>query len=451
MSKKILLINPWIHDFAAYDFWIKPLGLLYLGGLLRKNNHQVDFIDCLDPYHPAMPPKGRKKPQRHSYGDGKFFRQIISTPESLKMFDRSYCRYGILPEIFKKELLRHKDANIVLMTSMMTYWYPGVFEAIKMIKEVLPSIPIVLGGKYATLCHEHAVNFSGADYVITGVGEKQILQLLKNLFNEEPLFIPDENNLDSYPYPAFDLIHKIDQLPLITSRGCPYHCSYCASDIFNNKFRRRDPVKVVDEIKYWQNKYGVINFCFYDDALLVNPGEMIVPLLNEIKKRNLFCQFHCPNGLHLREVTQELGELLYNSGFKTIRFGFETSDFNMQIKTGGKVKNEELRLAVKHLNNAGYKTQDLGIYLLCGMPGQSAEEVKDSFEFVKECGAKPMLAEYSPIPGTKMWEEAVASSPFDIRNEPLYHNNSLLPCQNDDFSFAVYKEIKKKLKNNEEE
>ena len=448
MSKKILLINPWIHDFAAYDFWIKPLGLLYLGGLLRQNGHQINFIDCLDPYHPAMPQGNRQRPRRYSYGDGKFFRQIIPTPETLKMFDRNYSRYGILPEIFRDELKNNKDADVVLITSIMTYWYPGVFEAIRMIKEVLPQVPIVLGGKYATLCREHAVNFSGADYVIAGPGEKQILPLLKIIFNEESVFTPDENNLDSYPYPAFDLIRKIEQLPLITSRGCPYRCSYCASHILQDKFRRRDPVKVADEIQYWQNKSGVINFSFYDDALLVNPQEMIVPLLKELKQRNLSCQFHCPNGLHLREINREMSELLHSSGFKTIRFGFETSDLNRQIQTGGKVKNEELRIAVWHLKNAGYKTEDIGIYLLCGIPGQSATEVLESIDFVRECGAKPMLAEYSPIPGTQMWDDAVACSSFDILNEPLYHNNTLLPCRNDDFSFSVYADLKKKLKDN---
>jgi radical SAM superfamily enzyme YgiQ (UPF0313 family) len=447
MSKKILLINPWIYDFAAYDFWLKPLGLLYLGGLLRRNNHQVDFIDCLDPYHPDMPQETRRRPQRHSYGDGKFFRQVISAPDSLKMIDRNYCRYGILPEIFTDELKKHKDADIVLITSMMTYWYPGVFEAIKIIKEVLPSVPVVLGGKYAILCSEHALKYSGADHIVAGPGEKQILLLLQKIFDEEPFFVPDENNLDSYPYPAFDLIRKIEQLPLITSRGCPYRCSYCSSHILNDKFQRRDPVKVVDEIEYWQNKTGVVNFSFYDDALLVKPEEMIIPLLREVKRRALSCQFHCPNGLHLREITKELSELLYKTGFKTIRFGFETSDFNRQIQTGGKVKNDELRLAVNHLKNAGYKTREIGIYLLCGMPGQSAKEVSDSIEFVRECGAKPVLTEYSPIPGTKMWADAVASSPFDIQEEPLYHNNSLLPCQNNDFSFAAYAELKKKLKN----
>ena len=442
------MINPWIYDFAAYDFWLKPLGLLYLGGLLRQNGHRIHFIDCLDPYHPAMPQESRQQPLRHSYGDGKFFRQVIPTPDSLKMINRKYCRYGILPEIFINELKKHEDADIVLITSMMTYWYPGVFEAIKIIKEVLPFVPIVLGGKYATLCYSHAVNFSGADYIIAGSGEKQVLRLLQKLFNEEPVFTPDENNLDSLPYPAFDLIRKIEQLPLITSLGCPYRCSYCSSHILNDKFQQRDPVKVVDEIQYWQKESGVINFSFYDDALLVKPNEMIMPLLKEVKKRKLSCQFHCPNGLHLREINKELSVLLYNSGFKTIRFGFETSDLKRQIKTGGKVKNEELRLAVSHLKNAGYKTAEIGIYLLCGIPGQSAEEVEKSIEFVRECGAKPVLAEYSPIPGTKMWDEAVACSPFDIQREPLYHNNSLLPCRNNDLSFAAYAELKKKLKNN---
>jgi radical SAM superfamily enzyme YgiQ (UPF0313 family) len=447
MSKKILLINPWIHDFAAYDFWIKPLGLLYLGGLLRKNNYQVAFIDCLDPYHPAMPEGNRKLPLRHSYGDGKFFRQVIPAPGSLKIIDRTYCRYGISPGIFTDELKKHGDADIILITSMMTYWYPGVFEAVRIIKEAFPATPIVLGGKYATLCYDHAVNFSGADYVIAGPGEKQILFLLKKIFGEEPSFIPDENDLDSLPYPAFDLIRKIEQLPLITSRGCPYRCSYCSSHILYSKFLRRDPLKVADEIEYWQKISGVINFSFYDDALLVNPDKMIVPLLKELKRRKLSCQFHCPNGLHLREINKELSELLYRSGFKTIRFGFETSDFNNQNKTGGKVKNEELLLAVKHLKNAGYKTGEIGIYLLCGMPGQSAQEVRESIDFVRECGAKPLLAEYSPIPGTKMWAEALSASSFDIQGEPLYHNNSLLPCQNSDFNFAAYAELKKLIKN----
>ncbi len=445
MSKKILLINPCIYDFAAYDFWLKPLGLLYLGSILRRNNHQVHFVDCLDPYHPAMVARV-KKPQRRAYGDGKFFREIIEKPDNLQIISRNYCRYGISPDIFREEINLHQDADIVLITSLMTYWYPGVIEAIKIIRELLPHVPIVLGGKYATLCHEHAVKFSGADHVISGAGEKQIFRLLDDLFAEKQSFDPDMDNLDTLPYPALDLVRKLEQAPIMTSRGCPFTCSYCASRIFNDKFRRRDPLKVVDEIEYWQKNFGVKNFTFYDDALLVNSSQMIMVILREVKNRNLTCNFHCPNGLHLREINAELSRLMFDAGFKTIRFGFETSDLERQIETGGKVRNEELKRAVNFLKNAGFKTNDIGIYLLCGLPGQKAAEVRNSIEFVRECGAKPILAEYSPIPGTKMWDEAVALSPFDIQNEPLYHNNSLLPCRNEDFSVAVYDELKKLLR-----
>ncbi len=441
------MINPWIFDFAAYDLWLKPLGLLYLGGLLRRNGHQVRFIDCLDPYHPAMLKSDCVPLQRHSSGHGKFFRQIITKPEALKMFPRNYCRYGILPEIFRNDLNQNKDTDIILITSMMTYWYPGVFEAIQIIKEMLPSVPIVLGGKYATLCYDHAIKYSGADYVVAGAGEKPVLQLIHDLLGEKIILVHNEDNLDSRPYPAFDFINNAEQLPITTSLGCPYRCSYCSSHIFNNKFRRRNPLKVADEIEHWQNKLNIKHFSFYDDALLVEPEKMIIPLLREIQNRKLSCNFHCPNGLHLREINAELSELMYSSGFKTIRFGFETSDFNRQLQTGGKVKNEELQNAVRHLKSAGYKTDEIGIYLLCGLPGQTSAEIKESIDFVKQCGAKPLLSEYSPIPGTDLWTEAVKFSPFDITSEPLYHNNSLLCCRNDNFTFTDYMELKMSLKN----
>jgi radical SAM superfamily enzyme YgiQ (UPF0313 family) len=446
MGKNILLVNPWIHDFAAYDFWLKPMGLLYLGGLLRANNHRVSYIDCLDPYSPEMTQKHGKSPKRHPFGHGRFFRTIIEKPAQLEMVPRNYCRYGIDPDIFRNRLLQHEKTDLVLVTSMMTYWYPGVFEAIKIIRDIMPGVPILLGGKYATLCHDHALAFSGADFVIPGRGEAKLLQIIQHLFGEKPLLVPDENDLDSVPYPAFDLIATLDQVPVTTSLGCPYRCSYCVSHLLQRKFLKRNPHAVADEIEYWHNHFGVTDFSFYDDALLVDASDMIIPLLSEIKKRGLRCRFHCPNGLHLREIDANISRLLYESGFKTIRFGFETSDFRLQRQTGGKVRNEELRRAVAALKSAGYRTEDIGIYLLCGIPGQKTAEVVQTVDFVLECGVKPVLTEYSPIPGTKMWDAALACSSFDIRHEPLYHNNSLLSCQNDDFTYEAYKNLKAELK-----
>lgn len=446
MSRNILLINPWIHDFAAYDFWLKPLGLLYLGGLLRANHHRISYIDCLDPYSSEMMKRSGRSPKRHAYGHGGLYRQVVEKPPCLNTLPRSYCRYGIDPDVFRMELEQYRETDIVLVTSMMTYWYPGVCETIKRVKDVLPDVPIVLGGKYATLCHEHAIAHSGADYIIRGRGEIEILNLLKQLFNEEIVLKPDENDLDTLPYPAFDLIHRLDQVPIILSLGCPYRCSYCSSHILQKKFLRRNPMRVADEIEYWHRNFGVIDFSFYDDALLVDSEKMIIPLLLELKRRNLSCRFHCPNGLHLREINEHLSQLLHESGFKTIRFGFETADFQLQAETGGKVENAELRKAVLHLKNAGYKTEEIGVYLLCGIPYQKERDVTRSIDFVLQCGAKPILAEYSPIPGTKMWIDAMAASPFDIQHEPLYHNNTFLCCRNDDFSYEAYSSLKAKLK-----
>lgn len=440
--RNILLINPWIYDFAAYDCWNKPIGLLYLASFLRMNGANVYFLDCLDPYHPDTRAGSLTAiPKRKISGEGGYPKERIPKPDPLRHIPRNYNRYGIKPETFIKYIESIPSPDLVMITSMMTYWYPAVFDIVGLVQRTFLGIPVVLGGNYVTLYPHHAMR-SGADFILAGPGEVSIPVLLKKLYNQDMGFIPDADNLDSYPYPAFDLISHADHVPIMTSRGCPYHCSYCASRIINNRFRQRDPIRVVDEIHYWHARLGIRHFSFYDDALLVTPNEMAIPFLNEIIRRDLPIHFHCPNGLHLREITPEVSTLMFKSGFKTIRFGFETSDPLRQGVTGGKVDNEELEEAVKHLRHAGYRNGDIGVYILCGLPGQSADEVVESIRFVQSCGARPIIAEYSPIPGTALWDDAVAASPYPIAQEPLFQNNSLLPCRSELLTFEMYQALK---------
>ena len=191
--------------------------------------------------------------------------------------------------------------DLILVTAMMTYWYPGAFEAIRLLHEAFPGTPVLLGGNYATLCPEHARLHSGADEVLTGEGEKHIPSILEKYLDRTDAPLPDPRNLDSLPYPAFDLLGRFDQVPLLTSRGCPYRCTYCASGLLNGfGYRRRDPIGVADEVSYWHDRYGVHHFAFYDDALLTDPRSAAIPMMKEIIRRKLECSFHCPNGLHLR-------------------------------------------------------------------------------------------------------------------------------------------------------
>jgi radical SAM superfamily enzyme YgiQ (UPF0313 family) len=428
----ILLINPWITDFAAYDLWIKPLGLLNIAGLLREKGFRITLIDCLD-----------FQIKTKTYGDGKFFKTKIEKPFSLKSIPRNYSQYGIPEEMLLKRLSFLEEPDLICVTSGMTFWYPGVFKLIEIIREFFKNVPIILGGIYATLCYEHAKKHSDVDIVFNGTGEVEVLKLISDLTNFE-LRSPNSelrNNL----YPAFDLYSQLNYACITTSKGCPFRCIYCASPFLSKGFVRRDPLKVVEEVGHWTTRYGVSNIAFYDDALLVEPSKHFIPIMEEVMERGIHCNFHIPNAIHIREIDEEVAGLLFRSGFKTVRLGFESSIETTQIEMGGKANNQEFQRAAKNLKRAGYSKEEIGVYIMAGLPGQRAGEVEESIAFVRETGARPMLVEYSPIPHTPLFEKAKKMSTFDLENEPLFHNNSILPCQWDGFTLADYRRLKEGL------
>jgi radical SAM superfamily enzyme YgiQ (UPF0313 family) len=442
-TPNLLLINPWIYDFAAHDLWSKPLGLLMLAGLLRAQGYNLKLLDCLDVHDFRLQEiPGMKPATRRAFGTGKFYRTLVPKPSFLQQFDRNYYRFGITLEMFQERLFEGVKPDAVLVTSTMTYWYPGVQESIRLVKEHFSDVPVVLGGIYATLCREHAISNSGADHVLSGPGEIQIFKLLEQLtgYSSEKPFHNVE--LDALPWPAFDLLPQLDYICTLTSRGCPHRCPYCASDLLFPQFIRRDPMKVVDELEYWHEKYSIVNVAFYDDALLLDASAHILALLAEVRRRELPLHFHTPNGLHISGLSTEVCEALFLAGFKTVRLGLETGDDQRQQQLGAKVKPGAFSSAMANLTKAGFQPEQIGVYLLCGLPGQEPNEVGQSIRMVLDHGARPHLAEYSPIPGTPLWSEALRCSPFDLVNEPLYHNNSLLPCQSEGFGLEELQELK---------
>lgn len=428
----ILLINPWITDFAAYNFWIRPLGLLYIAGVLRECGFRVTLIDCLNFY---------SKTQK--FGDGNFFKTKVEKPLPLKSIPRNYCQYGIPEEMLLKRLsLLEEKPDLIGITSGMTHWYPGVFKVIEITKDFFKDVPLILGGIYATLCHEHAQKYSGADIVFKSGNELEAVKLISKLTQ----FRLPHSAFRNESYPAFDLYPHLDYVCITTTRGCPFRCTYCASHILSKGFVRRDPLKVVDEIEHWTTQFHIRNIAFYDDGLLVEPSNHFIPMMKEVIRRGIRCNFHTPNALHISEVDEEVAELLFRGGFRTIRLGFETSNEVTQIETGGKVNNQEFQRAIKYLKRAGYSGQEIGVYIMAGLPGQRVGEVEESLAFVRETGAKPILVEYSPIPQTPLFEKAKKFSQFDLENEPLYHNNSILPCQWEGFTLSDLRRLKESIK-----
>ncbi|MFW6147825.1 MAG: B12-binding domain-containing radical SAM protein [Thermodesulfobacteriota bacterium] len=429
MKPTVLLVNPWIYDFAAYDLWAKPMGLLYLASYLRESGASVHLIDCLDVHHPSMTQtKYAKKPIRRRYGTGKYWKHRVPKPEKLSSIQRPYSRYGIDPQIFRQELLKLPRPEVVLVTSLMTYWYPGAFEAIHLIREVHPDVPILLGGIYATLCLEHARVHAQADFVIPSPGQQWPAELNSILQQIIPNIQLKKKDDPFSPYPAFDLLTKIDYVCISGSLGCPFHCAYCASPYLNPSYVKRDPHGLTEEVLYWLEKYGVKDFAFYDDALLVDAENHICIFLEEVVRRNLDVRFHCPNGIHVAYVGRMVADLLFKAGFTEIRLGLETSDPQLQAHLGKKFVRGDFEKAVAWLKEAGFRPDQLGVYILMGLPSQSYEQVSRTIAYADHVGATPYLSEYSPIPHTKLWEEAAAASRFDLSSDPLFHNNSILPC-----------------------
>jgi radical SAM superfamily enzyme YgiQ (UPF0313 family) len=434
----ILLVNPWIHDFAAYDFWAKPYGLLQLAAILRSHGFRVSYIDCLDRFHP----NASQSDPHARYGRGPYLKRKIPPPPDLRGINRQFSQYGIKPEWFENDLAMLPKPDLILVTSLMTYWYPGVQETIREIKKAFPMSPIVLGGIYATLCREHAYQHSGAGHIAAGVTEEGILPLVSEMTGFEVRAAFDPTDLDTYPFPAFDLQHRINYVPLLTSRGCPFDCAYCASKTLFPGYRTQTPERVVSEIEFWHRQFGVIDFAFYDDALLVNAEAHVIPLLEKIIERAQPIRFHTPNAVHIRGITAQTARLMFQAGFKTLRLGLETYEDSDREQLDRKTTSAEFKRAVGYLHAAGFTQEQLGAYLLVGLPDQRRSVVEESIQTVKECGVTPILAHYTPIPHTRLWPKAVATSRFDLAADPVFTNNAVSPCRPGPFSWEEISRLK---------
>ena len=252
----ILLINPDIHDFAAYDYWAKPIGLLMLAARLRQQGYDVSYIDCLDRFHPKMDSQAIRQATRARHGRGPYLKTAIANPPGLEHIPRRFSRYGIKTKWLMHDLMALPTVDLILVTSMMTYWYPGVRETIAIVRTRFPNTEILLGGIYATLCAAHARVEVGADEVVTGPGITTIDTLVAGRIGKAA---PPASNIhhhpDAWPRPAYDLQHRLAYIPILTAAGCPYHCTSCASKQLYPGYRRRSVQGVLEEIFFWHQPW----------------------------------------------------------------------------------------------------------------------------------------------------------------------------------------------------
>lgn len=407
------------------------MGLLVCLDMLRQAGANISLLDCLDKDEADI-----DWPPAAAYGCGHYPKTEIPKPDLLRHVPRRFSRYGLPWEAVRQALQNlTPPPHLILITSVMTYWYPGVAGMVRMVREIWPGVPVCIGGIYATLCPEHAQKNQKADLVLPGCLEnRENWEKLWGLMGQSAPKIKKDAGftpaLDLYPGPRFS--------PLLGSRGCPFNCSYCASSQLFKGFQQTDFDSFKKSFLAEYNR-GVRDFSFYDDALLVNPERLLWPFTDMLREKSLQIRMHTPNAVHARYLDKNTCTRLKKAGLVTVRLGLESGFKN---RHDFKLCREEWEAAVANLREAGFSLEEIGAYILFGLPGQKEEEIKQAIHLARQSGVRPQLALYTPIPGSKMFAAAQKHSPYPLE-EPLFQNNSLWPCYPGGFTWEEHSRWKK--------
>lgn len=423
---RVLLVNPWIYDFAAYDLWSKPLGLIRLASHLKDLGVEVALVDCLDRFHPLMHPY----PTRGTpYGDGHYHTQVVEKPSCFGDIPRKFKRYGMPLPVFHGILDGLENPDLILVGSGLTYWYRGVFLAIRLLKERFGSVPVLLGGIYATLCFEHAKKFSRADRVFKENTLRGLLKAVGEMTGRRFMDVQNDLSNGKLNVWAYSLYPKLEYVTLRTSNGCPFRCTYCGWHLMDSRLMQVKPKEVVETLAAFFGRRGVRNFAFYDDALLYNAQDHFVRIFKAVLEIGLQCNFHTPNGLHCRFITRDVAKLMKDAGFVRPRLGLERVDAPAQRRSGGKVNRRDFQNALECLKEAGYAPSEIQVNLLVGLPGQRFRDVERGIGFLENSRVRIRLEEYSPVPYTEDFDK----SNLSLQDDPLLHNNTAFAARHPEF------------------
>jgi len=367
-----------------------PIGLGYMVSVLRKNGYEASILDS----------------QRESLNEEKCLGRI-------KEFDPG-----------------------LLGVSLLTSNYVVAKKIIKRLKESAPATKIVLGGPHASALPGATLEETQGDFLIRGEGEYPIVALMdflekgrgelseiKNLCYRKngkveikPITM-QAGDLDAIPPPAWDLMRpaeyppnphqfffkKYPIAPVITTRGCPFECTFCAAGFLaGKKLRMRSPAKVVDEIELLVNKYGVKEIHFEDDnfTLLRKHAEGV---LHEIIKRDIKISWQSPNGIRLDTVDEELIRLMKESGCYRLAFGIESGSQEILDRANKKLNLDKVSGVMKAVKRAGIETQ--GFFIL-GLPGETRDTALETLKLIEKLPLDFVdVALLTYLPGSRIFNE----------------------------------------------
>jgi len=374
-TKVALVTTPLLENVAHHPLF-PPLGLAYMAAVLEQNDFEVKIIDC------------------------------------------PVCQ--IDHEKLKAELAAY-DPTIVGIGSMT----PTIVSALKsaqVAKEVCPDAKVLMGGPHATFAdREILIDEKAVDIIVRGEGEETIVELAKQApnmqklgdvkgisFRKENQIIQTVNrpfiqDLDSLPRPAYKYVpmekYRITGktlLPIITSRGCPFQCSFCvASQMFGQRFRMRSSKNVLDELEWLRDEYGAEGIAFQDDTLTFDKRRA-TEICDGIIERRINLPWGC--GTRADVVTKEVLAKMAKAHCNETMFGIESGCQRMRAVLKKGVTNEQCWNAIKWAKEAG---MFVTVSVILGYPGETKESLQETLDFARKLEPDDVwLCHATPYPGT---------------------------------------------------
>ena len=288
---------------------------------------------------------------------------------------------------------------------------------------------------------DHAERYlaRGAQFILVGEGEETLGELMDRLTGrsevafeaiESLAFVDpqDENrvvrtprrkvikDLDALPWPAWDLAdipryqdlwrrrHGYFSINMVTSRGCPFHCNWCAKPIWGQRYHARRPDDVVAEMKWLCDHYQPDHLWFMDDMMGIKPG-WTARLAELVEENDVRIPFKCLNRVDLLLREGEI-EALRRAGCQIVWTGVESGSQHVLDAMDKGTTVEQTREAARRLHEVGI---EVGFFLQFGYPGETRDDIEQTFQLVRQCRPDQIGVSVSyPLPGTPFYEAVKA-------------------------------------------
>ena len=406
---KVLLVSPnylKVYSYVSEEatMILPPLGLAYIAGYLKTNGINVQVLDF------------------------------------------AALRYNNEQE---RQAILDSNADLVAIAAT-TNTATEAYNLAKIAKEIL-NAKVAIGGPHPTMVPERTLEeCKDIDYCIISEAEETTLELAQGKPDEDILGLAYRDNnevhvnasraliqdLDSLPFPARDLlpldkywtpgVRRYPFATIMTSRGCPYSCTFCSNFRTQGKqFRFRSPENVLEEIDELVNKYGVKEINIIDDNFTFLP-DRVKEICDLLIERNYDLELKTGNGIRSDRVNLNMLKHMKKAGFYLVAFGIESGNPEILKNMRKGETKEQIRDSVKWAKQAGLLTEG---FFMFGNEGEGEKEMRDTIEFAKELDLSiAQFQVYTPVPGSPYYEKINKDGKifsqkwedFNAFNEPLF-------------------------------